>query len=135
MKDSDKPIGTDAKAAGTDSVREAAFDQERLLNLVEGDRELLRELIDLFVEDSQRLLEDLRETVRSRNAGEIERIAHTLKGSAGNFGAHATCEAALRLETMGRERTLSAADAACATLEAEVQRLRTALTAFRNTSE
>jgi len=135
MKDGGKPSGTDAKAAGTDGMREAAFNPETLMALVEGDRELLQELITLFVEDSQRLLKEARQAVRTGNAREIERAAHTLKGSAGNFGAHATCEAALRLETMGREKTLAAADSAYATLEAEVQRLSEALTAFRNAPE
>ena len=53
--------------------------------------------------------------------------AHTLKGSAAVFAAEPATAASLRLETIAKEDKLNEAEAACADLEREIQRLRLAL--------
>ena len=53
----------------------------------------------------------------------LERAAHTLKGIMGTFGANAAREAALRLETMGRNDDLVQADGVCTALEQHAEGL------------
>jgi len=50
-----------------------------------------------------------------------------LRSAIGNFGAQAACEAALKLEIMGREGHVADAEEACAALERQVERLKPAL--------
>jgi PAS domain S-box-containing protein len=108
-----------------------AFDPEAILSAVEGDRELLKEVLMLYFEDAPHLLDDVRAAVAGDNPEALERAAHTLKGSVGNFGAQAAVEAALRVEMIGRRHALGEAPSALAELEHEIARLTTALSAFK----
>ena len=97
------------------------------LDRMGGDTELLGEVARLFLETVPRLLDDIRRAVSRRNSPELGRAAHTLKGSAQNFGATGAVEAAFRLEQMGRAGDLTGVDEALAALETEMQRLEPAL--------
>ena len=93
------------------------------LDHIGGDRELLAEVAGLFLENSPRLMVKIKEAVEAGNPYELERAAHALKGSASNFAAESTVEAALRLETMGRSLKLAGVQEAYRTLEGEMGRL------------
>jgi HPt (histidine-containing phosphotransfer) domain-containing protein len=98
------------------------------LDRLGGDRELLAEIAGLFLENSPRLMAQVKEAVEAGNAYELERAAHALKGSASNFAAESTVEAALRLETMGRSLELAGVQEAYRVLESEMGRLCPVLT-------
>lgn len=74
-----------------------------------------------------KLLVEIREGVAAGDAARIRRVAHTLKGSAGNFGAVAAVAAADRLERLGRDGDLTAAAAALPPLEEALQQFQPAL--------
>ena len=78
------------------------FDPNVVLNRVDGDRDLLKEVAGLFFEDTPRLMTEIRKAVDRADAQALERSAHTLKGSVGNFGARRAFELAFNLEQMGR---------------------------------
>ena len=61
----------------------------------------------------------------------LERAAHTLKGSAGNFGPSRLAELALELELLGRTDDLGPAAAVLAELENELGWFQSALVALR----
>jgi two-component system, sensor histidine kinase and response regulator len=107
------------------------FDRNELLARVEGDEELLAEVVGLFLEDCPRLLEDVGSAVASGDAGRIFRTAHALKGAAGNFAAASVVEAARRLEGLGRGGTLAGVPEAYAELEALTNQLCRALEPLR----
>jgi PAS domain S-box-containing protein len=106
------------------------FDEPTALRRVAGDADLLRELVTIFCDDCPRIVDEIRAAIRAGNAAELRRAAHTLKGSAGNFGANDVCNAALHLETMAQQGDLAVADKAFAVLEEAVRGLRMALNAF-----
>ncbi len=111
------------------------FDKAATLRRVDGDRDLLQELVALFSEACTELLEEMHHAIQKQDAVRLRHAAHTLKGEASNFGAAATVEAALRLEMMGRDEDLSGADAAHTDLVNALERLIPALTAFGEDGE
>ncbi len=94
---------------------------------VEGDTQLLAEMVRLFSEESPRLLSAAQKAVARRDAKALERAAHTLKGSVGNFAARGAVQAALKLETMAREGDLTEVEEAYRALEEQIERLKPAL--------
>ena len=110
---------------------EPVFDHDLLLARVEGDRELLLEIVGLFFDETPGLLSEIRESVARRDASALERAAHTLKGSVGNFGAKGAYDEALKLEIIGRGGDVTNAEEAYARLEDEIARLKVALGALK----
>jgi CheY-like chemotaxis protein len=96
---------------------------EEALARVEGDRQLLADMAKLFLEDGPKLFAEVRAALAQRDSKALEHAAHALKGSTGNFSAHAAYEAALSLEKIGRGGDLTRADEACGVLEQELARL------------
>ena len=100
---------------------------------VEGDMELLREIVGLFLEETPLLLVQYHGVYHAAAIRvALERAAHALKGSVGNFGTRTAYEPALQLEMMGRGRELAAAHEVYLTLEKEVAFLRDALVELTN---
>ena len=77
-------------------------------------------MVALFLKEIPEMLTNLREAITAGDAHAIERAAHKLKGSVGNFAAHPAFEAALKLEVLGREGSLSNAEPVYAELEKEI---------------
>jgi HPt (histidine-containing phosphotransfer) domain-containing protein len=120
--------GSVAAPAGSESgPADAILDWSIALDQSGGNDELLRELITIFMEESGQLMTALRQAIAQQNAGEVRRLAHTIKGSANHFAARATVAAALRLERMGRDEELAGAEEACVRLEQELAQLQQAL--------
>ena len=95
----------------------AVLDRAVALERVGGDSELLQEMAQLFLDEYPSQLEAVRAAVRARDARALERSAHSLKGSVGNFGAAAALEAALRMELLGRRGELQDVEQAMRSLE------------------
>jgi HPt (histidine-containing phosphotransfer) domain-containing protein len=91
---------------------------EMLASLQEpGEPDLLTELVTLFLRDTPVRLRDLEQ--RPLDPQATARVAHALKGSAGNLGASHLQELASRLEQAGRrgasaDMLATMADALCA---------------------
>ncbi|HEY3935694.1 MAG TPA: response regulator [Gemmatimonadales bacterium] len=105
-------------AEGTNS-----FDRAGVLARVEGDINLLRELVTLFREEAIRTRAQLRTALTTGDAKRLERLAHMIKGSASNLGGTAVARAAQTLEAMGRDDVLTGGAKRLAQLEREVDRL------------
>ncbi|MBI3681394.1 MAG: Hpt domain-containing protein [Acidobacteria bacterium] len=101
----------------------AILDRSIALSRVGGDAELLQEMAQLFLEEFPTQLEAVRAAVHARDSKALERSAHSLKGSVGNFGAAAAHQAALTLEMLGRKGDLSEADIAYLRLEVALDQL------------
>jgi PAS domain S-box-containing protein len=122
-----------APAAGpapTSAPAEQLLDPSVALARVGGDAKLLGELVALFRQAYPGWLAEMRAAIAGQDAAALMRAAHTLKGSAGTFGAHSTFEAAARLEELGRDGDLGGAVEACAALAAILERLDPALAAL-----
>lgn len=51
------------------------------------DKSILKELIDLFTEQSPIQIQELQDAVDTANYGSIQKLAHKIKGSSSYFGA------------------------------------------------
>jgi len=111
------------------------FDKASTLRRVDGDRELLREVVQLFSEACTEMLDDIDSAIENQDARRLRQSAHTLKGEASNFGATATVVAASQLEMMGRDEDFTQACAAYTELENALARLIPALIAFGEEEE
>jgi two-component system sensor histidine kinase/response regulator len=107
-----------------------ALDRDLALSRVGGDLELLQEIALLFLSDSCRMLQEIEKAVAARNAGSLDRAAHTVKGCVSNFGAQGLYDAALALERMGRSGDLSNMEPAYSRLRMEMLQLESDLRAL-----
>jgi signal transduction histidine kinase/CheY-like chemotaxis protein len=97
-----------------------SWNKAEALDRIGGDEELLRDLCRIFLEESPRLLETLRQAVGEGDAESVMRAAHSLKGETGYLGAAGTTQAARQLEEIGRLKDLSQAPKLLAGLETEL---------------
>jgi CheY-like chemotaxis protein len=96
-----------------------AFERAAALERLGGDRALLSEVIQLFLEDCPLRIAAIRSAIDVRDADGLCSEAHALKGAAGNLSAVSLFETAEILEQLGRDRRFEAADAACRRLSDE----------------
>lgn len=80
------------------------FDRDAFMNLVEGDRDLAKTLIDLFHADWPKTIEAIESAVATKNFAELERLAHRIKGSVRNFFAADVAALGETLEQAGRHQ-------------------------------
>ena len=102
----------------------AVFDRAAILDLVGGDRELLREIVALFLETAPNFLQGIRDAAARGDGIALKTAAHALRGAARNFFAPRIEQAAQVLEQMGERHALQGALSACAALAAELDTLR-----------
>ncbi|MEN9355358.1 MAG: hypothetical protein RL318_2683 [Fibrobacterota bacterium] len=79
------------------------LDRESALERLEGDEELLNEIIDIFLEDAPRLFLALKQSRVDRDQKSTERQAHSLKGASANVGAVMLQEISSRAESAVRD--------------------------------
>ena len=72
--------------------------KEELLARVGGNRELLRQMVDLFRTQADQWRAQMRAAVEQRNSEELYRIAHQAKGSLANFSAPQAVFAAHKIQ-------------------------------------
>ncbi len=128
------PLGRSAEMAGATNPKadtEPALDEARALHCVDGDAELLQELIAIFQDECPRWQADIHDAIVRQDATQLRIAAHTLRGAVTNFGATAAHDAAQRLETMGRDAQWAGAVETETALKSALFRLQSALTDFQ----
>jgi HPt (histidine-containing phosphotransfer) domain-containing protein len=108
-------------------TRQEILNEATLFARFEGEPELLKDVVQLFLDDCPKMLFGVRGAAERGDAQEMERAAHKIKGSVANFAATAAYDAALRLEMMGREGHLDQAAEALAQLESALEELKPVL--------
>ena len=75
------------------------------------DRDFVRELIDTYLDDSPRLLAEMRQGLAENQPGTVQRAAHSLKSNSASLGAHGLSAHAKELELAAKANDLSKAPA------------------------
>ncbi|MBM4259226.1 MAG: response regulator [Deltaproteobacteria bacterium] len=131
LTQNDKEEDSQAQPADILVSAEEIFDRTELLSLVDGDVSLLTELTDLFWESSPQLVAQMRMAVSDKDTTTLAYTVHTLKGSVGNFAAKRALSAIAHLEKIGVQGNIEQAPLAVDMLEAELARLREALSSLK----
>jgi signal transduction histidine kinase/DNA-binding response OmpR family regulator len=109
------------------STQHPVFDHEAALRSVDGDEDLLSELVQIFLDDCPRLLAELTEALKRGDSQVTPRLAHTLMGSFANFGAGPAAGLAEKLEALTRANNWNAAASVHDQLKLETDRVCAAL--------
>jgi PAS domain S-box-containing protein len=97
---------------------------------LDDDVELARKLVDIFLEQSPRLMDQIRTAVAAEDMIALRRAAHALKGTISNFPPGPAGGVATRMEAIGYDGDVAAARETLPLLEQEVDRLTALLPAL-----
>ena len=85
------------------------FDQEQLEQLAGGDKSFEKELLQMFVGDTEESLSHLATAISTENQSVVQELAHYIKGASANVGAIGMSAAAAQLEMLAKAGNLRAA--------------------------
>ena len=123
-------VQMDGQIKSFQGLESDSFDPASLWERVNGDMDLLRDLVRLFALEYPELLLNIQSAIEKGLFGDVQRLSHKLKGSALQFSGKLAVAAAGRLEEMGRTEALDGAGQILATLRFEVVRLMQSLEAM-----
>ena len=130
-----KPISLHTLLAEIDRLvltrfqRELSFNRAELSERLQGNDELMGELIQLFVGDAPLQIKAISLALGEHSALKLENAAHSLKGSAASLGANALAAIARKLEIRGRDQKLAGAELELTELNSEWELLKPELLA------
>ncbi len=107
-----------------------AINKGQLKERLQGNEELLVELVRLFLDDAPNQIREIHSALADGDASRLENAAHALKGSAASLGADPLAAAALKLEFRGRKGQLAGAADECDDLDQKWARLKPELAAI-----
>jgi PAS domain S-box-containing protein len=116
--------------AASEASAEGILNRAELLDRVGRRPEILQEIIGLVQEECPRLLDAIRTALDRGSAQDVERAAHSFKGTAGSIAAREAWATALGLESCARAGDLQGAAEAFAELQEDCSRLGTELSAL-----
>jgi signal transduction histidine kinase/HPt (histidine-containing phosphotransfer) domain-containing protein len=104
---------------------ESPVEMERLTELAGGEKDMLRDLVELFYKQTSRQLTQLEEAIRANKTEEVRHLAHSCKGASATMGMAPLAAIFFDLEKMGR----------AASLDGAAPRLAEALREFKRVQE
>ncbi len=103
------------------------FDRQATLVRMGQDHDLFREMVAMLLEDGPQLLQQEIDACHRRDADEVRRLAHSLKGMAANFSAGRGVRAAALTEQLAGREDWVAIDASLPELRDALEELSGAL--------
>ena len=99
------------------------WDKTAALKFLEGDQELLDELIQLFIENIPKSMTEMLNAQSRQDYAALAHAAHAIKGMLGNFFAEASYALAFKLEQSARNNQAEECCLASQNLTAALQQL------------
>jgi HPt (histidine-containing phosphotransfer) domain-containing protein len=103
------------------------LDPAKLEANLEGDAEMMRQVIDTYLRDQPQREREMTEALAKGDAPTLARAAHTVKGLMLTLGAGSAAEIALRLEILARCGNLVEAEDVLGELRGELALIPSAL--------
>jgi HPt (histidine-containing phosphotransfer) domain-containing protein len=126
------PAAAQSAAQGAGSTADAdGFSIPLLMQRLDDDEEIAREVAGIFVESSRELFGELAAAIPVGDTERVRARAHSIKGSAGNIGAAALQQTAAEMETAGRDGRLGDAERLLPTLQQGLERVNAVLESWR----
>jgi two-component system sensor histidine kinase/response regulator len=126
----DEPNSTTVEVGGTETSaipqteEECPVDMQRLMEVSDDDPEQVRELVGLFIAQSEDLLKKLSAAILSGAAKEVSQLAHQYIGVSASCGMTAIVSPLQELERMGRSGLLSGAEQSLADATNQLTRIQ-----------
>jgi CheY-like chemotaxis protein/HPt (histidine-containing phosphotransfer) domain-containing protein len=121
------PVNSPAqpKPAGAPSV-----DLERMNELADGQPQYMKELAEIYLQQTEAMIKELKKAATTGSASEIQRLAHKCAGSSGTCGMTNISALFNELESQARKGTTLHAATLVDQATAELQAIRHFLTAY-----
>jgi HPt (histidine-containing phosphotransfer) domain-containing protein len=113
-----------------EGLPEPVWNLAGLLERVDNDQELLRELLTIFKDDFPQTLQSLKSAVTAGDLKSSSRLSHTLKGMLSSLGATRAAAAASKLEALSSAGETASLHPALCALETEADSLLPELDAY-----
>jgi two-component system, sensor histidine kinase and response regulator len=117
------PVVT-AGSAAPEKEEKCPVDMRRLNEVCDNDSELLREMVDLYLDQSKELMQRLGAAIRAGAPTEVRQTAHKYLGASANCGMTTIAARLRQLEQIGQSGELSGAARLYAEAENELERVR-----------
>jgi HPt (histidine-containing phosphotransfer) domain-containing protein len=130
MKD---PQNTDVSTHDTEISAPStpgALDRSMLLSFVDGEEDLLKAVVGLFLGSYPQIMSAMRDAITQDDGASLARSAHTLRGSGAFFLTEFARNTLTDLELIGRSGELTSAQSQLLEFEAEMERLKPELSAL-----
>ena len=116
-------------ASGTAPLEIAGIDTKTALKRTGGNPKRYESLLERFADSESQVVSEIRRALAANDTSTARRLAHSLKGAAGNLGAESLSELAAKAEAaLGRNQGVDAAlEALSGSLDAVVAAIRAAL--------
>jgi CheY-like chemotaxis protein/HPt (histidine-containing phosphotransfer) domain-containing protein len=125
------PANTAPPMPPSHSAGPPVLDFAAALDRVDGDRELLENLMGMFAGECSHDIVEIRKSLEARDMEQLERLAHTLKGASASLAAGRVADAAFALEKQARTGEVGNAEQLLEILLGEINRLLPEIEAFR----
>jgi two-component system, sensor histidine kinase and response regulator len=116
-----------------DPVLDMSVVEELLSFSDDGDPELLLDLIQMFLDDGPEKVRAVQEGLAAGDFDQMERAAHSLKGSSGNLGARLLQDTCEKIQVATRLRQLEESRSLAGQLQAKFAEAETALRQLHET--
>jgi signal transduction histidine kinase/HPt (histidine-containing phosphotransfer) domain-containing protein len=110
--------------------QEEPVDMARLQEFTDGDKDNLRELVTLYLEQTEEQVKQLEEAVRADSANEVRRLAHSCAGASATCGMRRLVPLLRELERQGSEGQLTNAARLSDQVKEELGRISQFLTPY-----
>jgi len=121
---------TESAAAPVGEKQNGRVDWPAALDTVQGDRDLLKTVIDAVLGECPTVLGQLEQALGAGDAVVVRRSAHTIKGALRTFEAARASDLAARIEEAGRNGNLGSAAGLVADLKLEITAVLKELAGF-----
>jgi len=122
LQETTSPATTPANPPATD-----IYDAAVLLDTLDGEEELVRTIIDGFLEDIPCQIDTLKAALVQGDAPVVRRQAHTIKGASANVGAEVLRQTAYEVEKAGESGDLGKAASLTPEIDKQFAVLRNAI--------
>ena len=104
----------------------------QLIDLMDGESEMIIDLIETLTESTPELMEALESSLKDQNADGIREAAHALKSSHAQLGARQFADLCQQMEELGKSGSLQTAEALYRQILKEHEQVKVALESWKN---
>ena len=125
-KEQDVPVDKPKKKSSSGNhktIDPDIFDRDSLKARVGGNEQVLESIVQLFLNETPKQLKELKNALKENDMKKATNIAHSIKGSAGNFGASNLKDIAYKIEKLSRDHHIEKANGVFKQLESAYETL------------